>query len=69
MLIRVICNETDFGVAANVGGPVQTSHRTFDIECSESLASYLSLQDKWKSRTIIGVEIIDAKLANERTVR
>ena len=56
MKLRILCTETDFGLAANVGGPVNVNHKTFDLPCSPELEAWLADVDKWRARTIHGVE-------------
>ena len=63
-MIRIIVFEADGGMAANVGGPVLTTHRTFDVEIPE-LESFLSEPRKSKTmlytnRGVVGVEVIEA---------
>lgn len=36
--LRVICHQTDFGDAANTGGPAHVTHRTFDVCNSQDIA-------------------------------
>ena len=63
MQLRIICTETEWGIAANVGGPVHVTPKTFLVECPDScgLGAYLkeAIGDKWRSRAITAVEIID----------
>ena len=61
MTLRVVVQDADRAAAANVGGPVDTSLKTFDIESPE-LEQYLQqpIKDKWNyvHRQVIGVEVI-----------
>lgn len=58
-MIRIIVRECDEGSARNVGGPVQTRHRTFDVELPE-LEQHLRAegQPDYICREVIGVELI-----------
>lgn len=65
MSLRVVCVSVDFGLAANIGGPVQQHFKTFDIDCPDVLAleQWLSAHDGTKdciSRSIVGVEIVES---------
>lgn len=59
-ILRIIVVETDYGVAANIGGPVQVSRRTFDIPCPADFTAYLTGlspdERKWATRFIEGIE-------------
>ena len=58
-MLRVIVHSADCGAAANVGGPVHVSHRTFDIEAAaleEFLRDGRGVQ--YLHREVIGVEIL-----------
>lgn len=57
-MIRLIVRSTNVGAAANVGGPVDIGFKTFDIEAPE-LESYLSINQAYLSREVIGVELIE----------
>ena len=59
--MRIICVETESGAAANIGGPVHVSYRTFDIlDGGEAVERWLNepLEKGWRysDRSIIGVE-------------
>lgn len=67
--MRLIIATADYGAAANIGGPVDQTVRTFDFELPEAeahlqehkdaLTKALALkQTLWMTRTVIGVEII-----------
>lgn len=64
MTIRIIVRQSDEGAARHVGGPVQTRHKTFDVELPE-LEQFLRAegQPDYTSREVIGVEILLAKEA------
>lgn len=55
-MIRFICREDDIGAAANVGGPVQSYHKTFtdSAECER----WINEKVEWNIRTIIGCEVV-----------
>ncbi len=64
-MIRIVIQETDFGNAANIGGPVETRIKTFDVELPE-VEKHLHAAEKakeekrqcWFSRQVIGVEVL-----------
>lgn len=62
MRLRLIVRSVSKGAAANIGGPVETEHRTFDVEATKEVEDYLlepiHMNDHWTSREIIGVEVI-----------
>ena len=55
-MIRVIVQTCDANMAAHVGGPVETTFATFDIEAPE-LESYLRVSPNPGLRQVIGVEL------------
>lgn len=59
MTIRIIVREANEGAARHVGGPVQTSHRTFDVDLPE-LEAHLrgEGQPDYICREVIGVELL-----------
>lgn len=61
-MIRVIVTIADAGMAANVGGPVEVSARTFDVSAPE-LEAFLRVppHEKYTSRFVSGVEILEPK--------
>ena len=54
-MIRIICSNTDFSDAANVGGPTAVTYKTFDVELPE-VETWLDEQIRWNSRSFIGIE-------------
>ncbi len=72
-MLRVVVQNTDYGVAGNIGGPVENTIKSFEVACP-ALEAYLkkyeddkAAQDAnpdtqryriWYSRTVVGVEII-----------
>ena len=64
--LRIIVVESDFGAAANVGGPVQVTRSTFDVPCSGALSDCLKryADDKWVRVWIEGVEFQPAETPN-----
>jgi hypothetical protein len=59
-MLRVIVRETNVGAAANVGGPVTTKVKTFDIDAPALEAHLREKLDEYISREAIGVEILNA---------
>jgi hypothetical protein len=60
-VIRIIVLTDDAGMAANVGGHVETSWKTFDVDLPEVEAFLREpLRANWKytSRQVKGVEVI-----------
>lgn len=60
MTIRIIVRQADEGAAMHVGGPVNVSHRTFDLALPE-LEQYLRAdgQPDYIRREVIGVELLE----------
>ena len=63
-MIRITVVTTDACRAANVGGPVEVSYRSFDSEAPE-LEAFMAERDGWSAnvksmcdRTIVGVELL-----------
>ena len=56
-MIRLICSETDAGMAANVGGPVTVNHKTFDVELPE-VEVWLTAKLPYAERRFVGIEIL-----------
>jgi hypothetical protein len=65
MTIRVIIQTSDAGMAANVGGSVNTTYRTIDLEhpiLEEFLARKMG---DYGHRQVIGVEVVPAPVPSE----
>lgn len=64
-MIRIICCENEHTAAVHVGGPVQISYRSFDIEAPELerwLDAYLgSKANSYNVRSIVGVERLESQ--------
>lgn len=60
MAIRVIVQTCDANMAAHVGGPVDTTFATFDID-APALESYLRYTPNPGLRQVIGVELRPAE--------
>lgn len=60
-MIRIICQETNTGDAAHVGGPVHLSYKTFDVDAPE-LEAWLHQPEAERSiycmREPHGVEVL-----------
>ena len=61
MALRVIVTTTDAEAAANVGGPVHVTHKTFDIEAPEVEAFMAEKMHSYQYRAIVGVEVLQSK--------
>jgi hypothetical protein len=59
-VIRIIVRSSDCGAAANVGGPVYTDYRTFDVDIPE-LEEFLREQRTYLVREVVGVEVLERK--------
>lgn len=55
-MIRVVVQTNDAGMAANVGGSVHTTIRTFDIEAPELEAYLREPMGTYAHRQVLGVE-------------
>lgn len=60
MSIRIIVQTCDANMAAHVGGPVETTFTTFDIE-APALESFLRFKPNPGLRQVIGVELKPAE--------
>lgn len=66
-MIRVIVRETSYGDAVNVGGPVQTGYKSFELSAVaegefarrqiEKLELFLRQPPPYVSREVAGVEL------------
>lgn len=56
MALRIIVTTTD--AAANVGGPVHVTHKTFDVQAPEVEAFMAEKMGSLEYRCIVGVEVI-----------
>ena len=60
-MIRIIVTTADCSAAANVGGPVNVTHKTFDVSAPE-VESFLNEKlGTYVHRTVCGVEILQAE--------
>lgn len=65
MAIRIIVTTTDAGAAANVGGPVHVTHKTFDVEAPEVEAFVAEKMRPFQYRSIVGVEVIQQEKVDD----
>jgi hypothetical protein len=68
-MLRIIVREDNFGMAAHVGGPVQTTFKTFDVElpeCEQFILEFEGVSGCYVTRTISGVEVITGKMTDEQ---
>jgi hypothetical protein len=65
-MIRIVCHEADAEMAGNVGGPVQQSYKTFDVDLPNVEAWLESVSGIYKRRQVVGIEIL-ADLAKVET--
>jgi hypothetical protein len=57
--LRIILQGVNYGAAANVGGPVFTEFKTFDIEAPE-IEAWLSETIPYGHRQVAGAEVVAA---------
>lgn len=57
-MIRFIVQTDDASMAANVGGNVHTSHRTFDVDLPELEAFLRETGNPYRERRLIGCELL-----------
>ena len=58
--LRIIIQTSDYGTAANVGGPVLTKFKTFDVPAPDELVEFMEKnQGKWNYAHIHGAELLD----------
>ena len=55
-MIRIVCRDTDVGAAVNVGGPVNLTYKTFDVELP-AVEEWLREPIAYR-REVIAVEIL-----------
>ena len=63
-MIRVIVVSAYAGMAANVGGPVQTEYKTFDIEAPDLEAFVTAQMGSCDQRSIVGIEVLNQEQDN-----
>ena len=56
-MIRIICSNTDYADAANVGGHVSVTYKTFDVDLP-AVEAWINEQVQWSSRSFIGIECL-----------
>ncbi len=57
-MIRIVVQVADAAMAANVGGPVQTWCKTFDVDVPD-LEYFLSAADSpYREKHVVGVEVL-----------
>lgn len=66
-MLRIVVQTSDCGMAANIGGHVENTIRTFDIELPE-LEAYLrehsdktEMERRYTARNVIGVEVLSKR--------
>lgn len=57
-MIRLIVREDNCGMAANVGGDIHTTYKTFDVQLPE-LEAYLREKATWAERRLVGAELLE----------
>ena len=58
-MLRIVVLIADASMAANVGGPVQTWCKTFDIEAKELEQFMLCKDNQYREKHIVGVEVLE----------
>lgn len=59
-MLRLIVQIVDIGDACNIGGPIQTRYRTFDVDLPEVEAELRTDDYKWATRSLVGAELLQA---------
>ena len=59
-MIRIIVSEADARMAANVGGPVKVTYKTFDISAPVIEAWLKASTETYIERQFVGLEVLDA---------
>ena len=59
-MIRIIVRKSDAGDALHVGGPVNITHTTFDVQLPE-LEQHLRSGNSYAQVEVVGVELIPAE--------
>lgn len=57
-MIRIVVQVADATMAVNVGGPVQTRCKTFDVEMPDLERFMLDRDNAYLEKHIVGVEVI-----------
>lgn len=57
-MIRVLCRQIDGSNMANVGGPLEESYRTFDIDFPQLEDWLRKSGESFLTRSVIGVEVL-----------
>lgn len=65
IMLRIVLQRIHTGDACNVGGPVTTSVRTFDVDIPE-VEKCLRDTDRWTDVQVIGIETLDATSKEKR---
>lgn len=58
-MIRIIVRTDCAGMACNVGGAVETSYRTFDVDLPDLEQFLREDQGTYSQRQALGIELID----------
>lgn len=61
-MLRIVLQRVHTGAACNVGGPVTTSVRTFDVDLPE-VEQVMRSEDRWNDVHVVGIEVLEAKAA------
>ena len=59
-MIRIIMRNVNFAEAANVGGPVHETLKSFDVHLPD-VEAWLREKGPWFWRSTIGIEILEDK--------
>lgn len=57
-MIRLIIEVSNFGAAANLGGPVDVGYKTFDVDLPDVERFLKNNTSTYSSATLKGIEII-----------
>lgn len=65
-MLRIIARDDDAGMAANVGGSVLTTFKTFEVALPEIEEWLRKRQGCYSHAQILGIEIIDSPKKEDR---
>ena len=61
-MIRILVRVDDAGMAANVGGSVETKHKTFDVELPEFEKYLRESSGTYSHANVVGVELLQPNI-------
>jgi len=61
-MIRIVVRVDNANMAANVGGSVETTFRTFDVDIPALEAFLRAAQGRYSHANVLGIELLDDDL-------